>query len=292
MSDGTWQSAYVNQYEDYARTKASYYSDMKFRAVTPWGWSNARREKVILDSVNQLLRATEPGGVVADVGCASGHTLLTLAQSNPSHRFIGLDVARSFVDQAAQSAQEASIPNATFQTTDADSVSLPSGSVSGIILAEVLEHVPDPAALLTECTRTLGSGGWLLMSTPMRNGDGTLWGSLCRWTGVRTFTPASDPSAQGTQLHGDQHLHEFSARTLAETVSNAGLRVSAIKSSSRVDGPGYSLYARVMVREKRLLKFADVVEDQADRWGSLLGSRQLFLLARKEESYIENSLST
>lgn len=281
MSATNWQTAYVEQYEDYAHAKASYYSKLKFQPVTPWGWSNARREAVIVDSVSRLMMNATDGQVIADVGCASGHTTLALASANPRHTFVGLDVAKSFIDEANQSSRSAPPENVSFRTTRPDEVALPSEYAQGIVLAEVIEHVPDYSQLLAECARVLAPGAWLLVTTPYMNGDGTLWGRLGRLLGVREFAPANDFSVAGTQDHGDQHLHEFSPSTLASAVSRTGLQVLAVKTMSRIDGPGHSLYARAMVRWQRSLKAANAIEDTMDRFGSLVGGRQLFLVARK-----------
>ncbi len=49
---------------------------------------------------------------------------------------------------------------------DAGSVPLPSGGADAVILAEVVEHLPDPSGALAEAARLLRPGGVLLATAP------------------------------------------------------------------------------------------------------------------------------
>jgi SAM-dependent methyltransferase len=49
---------------------------------------------------------------------------------------------------------------------DAANIPVDSDSYDGVILAEVLEHVPDPKAVLAECQRVLRPGGTMLITVP------------------------------------------------------------------------------------------------------------------------------
>ncbi|MCI8441392.1 MAG: glycosyltransferase [Provencibacterium sp.] len=83
-----------------------------------------------------------------------------------------------------------------------------------IILADVLEHLPDPLAVLKRCRELLAKDGLLLLSTPnLAHGDILL--SLFE---NRFFY-------QKLGLLDETHIHFFSYQSLSECCRQAGLRV-------------------------------------------------------------------
>jgi SAM-dependent methyltransferase len=106
----------------------------------------------------------------------------------------------------------------------------PDGRFDCVTLGEVIEHVPDPDALLGEIRRVLVPGGWLVVSTP----------NLVCWAnrvlvplGVQPlFTETSSRVTLGRrwqalgQGHGVQgHLKIFTHRSLAEILELNGYEV-------------------------------------------------------------------
>jgi len=96
------------------------------------------------------LLASEITGVVLEVGCGKQpyKRYFTRVQKIIATDF---DPARGTVDVA----------------TPASPLPFRSQAFNGIIATEVLEHVPDPAAVFKEFHRVLKTGGKLLFSTPM-----------------------------------------------------------------------------------------------------------------------------
>lgn len=90
---------------------------------------------------------------------------------------------------------------------------LPTASVDAITLNHVIEHVPDPVALLEECGRVLQFGGKLVIATPNVESLG------------HRLLGASWPD-----LDPPRHLNLFSLRTLQASVEKAGLRTEFLRS--------------------------------------------------------------
>lgn len=82
---------------------------------------------------------------------------------------------------------------------DAFALPFPDSSLTCIVAAEIIEHVPDPGPLVCEMLRVLTIGGVLIVSTPYKE---QLIYELCIHCGQRTPRNA--------------HLHSFDERKLAQ----------------------------------------------------------------------------
>ena len=92
---------------------------------------------------------------------------------------------------------------------------MPASSADAITLHHVIEHVPDPIALLRECARILRPGGKLAVATPNVESLGHRLFGRC-WL-------ALDPP---------RHLHLFSMPALRACVRKAGLQVRSLRSTA------------------------------------------------------------
>src|SRR5579875_610697 len=100
-----------------------------------------------------------PGSSVLDLGCAFGFGTKMLARR---YRAYGHDLSAGYIERARRS-----VP-ATFTVGAADAVPYPDASFDGILLLDVLEHVPDERSVLAEVARLLRPGGRLVLSVPNR----------------------------------------------------------------------------------------------------------------------------
>jgi SAM-dependent methyltransferase len=92
-----------------------------------------------------------------------------------------------------------------------------SGPYSGVILSDVLEHVPEPKAVLAQCRELLVTDGWLCVSVPD-------FGPRRLRAIVRDL---EDGRPVTRELNPWEHLNYFSPASLARMVGEAGLRVDA-----------------------------------------------------------------
>ncbi|MEV6209337.1 methyltransferase domain-containing protein [Kitasatospora sp. NPDC051914] len=103
--------------------------------------------------------AVRPGGCVADLGCGSGPTLAAFARRLPGVRLIGFDRSAAGVE-ASRALLAGHRGGAEVEVADlADRLPLPDNSVDAVVSYNVLECLPDPAALLAEAARVLKPGG-------------------------------------------------------------------------------------------------------------------------------------
>ncbi len=101
---------------------------------------------------------------VLDVGCGVGYGTAELAGSARS--VIGLDISREALQYARA---HFSRPNTTFLQATASAFPLPDHSLNLVVSFELIEHLEDWPAFLSEVRRVLIPGAQFIVSTPNKN---------------------------------------------------------------------------------------------------------------------------
>jgi 2-polyprenyl-3-methyl-5-hydroxy-6-metoxy-1,4-benzoquinol methylase len=185
------------------------------------------RLKLVVSMVEELRPAR-----LLDVGCGRATLLNELARRLPATGLAGVDVR----DEA----------DGPFEYKSADltaGLPWPDDSFEVVTFGEVIEHVPDPDALLAEIHRVLVPGGHMVITTP----------NMVSWAnrvlvplGIQPlFTETSTKHnlgrrfrvlGQGQPVQG--HLKVFTHRSLAEIVELSGFEVLQRRGSmTRFPGP-------------------------------------------------------
>ena len=108
-------------------------------------------------------RSTLAGNTTLDVGCGAG--ILTEALARASAQVTGLDLSDTALEQARVHARAEDL-SIEYHNMDANTFATQhAASFNVIACMELLEHVPDFAALLADCARLLSPGGSLFVST-------------------------------------------------------------------------------------------------------------------------------
>ncbi|HSD57527.1 MAG TPA: class I SAM-dependent methyltransferase [Methanotrichaceae archaeon] len=132
--------------------------------------------------------------IVADISCGMGYGTSELCQI--AETVIGVDSSRELIETASK---RSNIPNVRFLNKDLDCDDLApdivEGSVDAVVSFETLEHLIDPNRAVSQFSRILRPGGFLICSVPNvlyesgdsaglpRNKSHKQWfsfGSLCR----------------------------------------------------------------------------------------------------------------
>lgn len=132
-----------------------------------------RRDTSVLGWLADSARGQGLRGSVLDIGCSYGNLMLMLNAmlgKDQGLRFVGIDLDEEAVTFGRDFA--AAVPgyqNCEFQVGDI-AVGLPydDNSFLAVVIADVLEHLEDPLAMLREIRRVLVPGGTLVVSTPLR----------------------------------------------------------------------------------------------------------------------------
>lgn len=156
-------------------------------------WLYAFRGRLI-----EIANGLEPGRVL-DIGCGRGLLLHQLRKR-------GWEVTGTELSDASASYAR-DVLQIDVKTGSLGELDLPDESYDTVILWHVLEHIPDPAALLAEVARILRPGGTLLVAVPN-------FGSLeARWARDHWF-----------HLDVPRHLNHFTTTSLRRLLAGAGLR--------------------------------------------------------------------
>ncbi len=147
------------------------------------------------------------GGQLLDVGCGAGHFLDEMRGAR------GWQVRG--VEPSAGAAQAAQDRGLDVYPGDLAAAGFPDGAFDAVTLWDVVEHLHDPQAVLSEVRRILRPGGALVLRTPSVDSlDARVFGSY--WAG----------------LDSPRHIAVFSCRTLARLLAAAGFRLDSLATGS------------------------------------------------------------
>lgn len=112
-------------------------------------------------AVWSMLKLSVPTPIILDAGCSSGFVLEELSRALPQASLIGADYLRTPLDGLARR-----IPGLPILQFDLRRCPLPDACVDGITCLNVLEHIDEDAAALTEIHRILKPGGLAHVEVP------------------------------------------------------------------------------------------------------------------------------
>ncbi len=175
-----------------------------------------------------LLDRVQAGERVLDVGCGEGRFAAELARAGA--QVVGVDVAEEPLRRA-----RARHPELDLRRVDGEGPwDLADASFDVVWAGEVIEHVADTAAWLSEVRRVLRSGGSLLVSTPALGRLALMRAALSR----RAFAERFDP-------RGD-HLRFYSRETLTRVLGELGLQEIRVGSAGGPPGARRLLLAHAI----------------------------------------------
>jgi 2-polyprenyl-3-methyl-5-hydroxy-6-metoxy-1,4-benzoquinol methylase len=176
---------------------------------------------------------------ILDLGCAGGTDVFMYARLLPPElkiEFTGLDVSDKNVDTARERAQQLGFKNTTFIVGDAVTLEQVEGTFDIITSSEVIEHVPDPGAMVRSISEHLAPGGHVILSTPTVTRSSALFYKylfrrLERKTAEFDTLMWSTVTSKGVSS-GHGHISEMKARKLVGLMQDAGLSLKSIRRGS------------------------------------------------------------
>jgi len=187
----------------------------------------AKQHRHVLSSeLPPLLEEVAVRGTICDLGCGDGAILFALHSRGLLSSAYAVDLAPGHVRAA-----EAVSPAVSGVVGDAVASGLADRCVDGVIVSQVIEHLPDDRPLAAEISRLLRPGGWWYVGSVIK-GRRAWW--IYKVEGVRRLDPT--------------HIREYSAAVDLEAV----LAVPGLhRTSTRVTPlrfPLTDLVARTLIR--------------------------------------------
>jgi 2-polyprenyl-6-hydroxyphenyl methylase/3-demethylubiquinone-9 3-methyltransferase len=107
------------------------------------------------------------GQQVLDVGCGGG--ILSEALAAAGAQVTGLDLSKTSLQTAKMHLFESGLEVNYQQQSIEEHAAEHSEQYEVVCCLEMLEHVPDPAGIISACLKALKPGGWLFLSTLNRH---------------------------------------------------------------------------------------------------------------------------
>jgi len=193
---------------------ASFYQD-EYHSMRDDGVLIAMRHQMRIRRLKRLLGAD--AGTVLDYGCGNGSFMRRAAEAIPEAEFVGYEIADQ--TEVTHPASHVTVVKGALQ--DLLGV-LPPCRV--IIMNHVIEHLPDPFAVLSLLAPRLQEGGYFDGQTPNAASlEHRIFGRY--WSG----------------FHGPRHTVVFSIRGLRRLLERAGFRVNHIRGAFNPAGYAVSL---------------------------------------------------
>lgn len=166
----------------------------------------------------------KPNGLLLEVGCGNGEMLKKMQQLGWIVE--GIDFDSAAVDNARKKGLNIRLGGLIEQN-------LPENSFDAIVMKHVIEHVPNPTAVLAECLRILKPNGKLIIQTPNINGIGH-WLFKNNWRG----------------LEPPRHLHIFNKKSISNIATQAGFKKINVFTSA--NAAAFLFRGSINIRRSRL----------------------------------------
>ncbi|MCX7622568.1 MAG: class I SAM-dependent methyltransferase [Thermomicrobium sp.] len=166
-------------------------------------------------------------GRVLVPGCGAGRYVRALARARPDLWIVGGDLSRRAIREAYERD-----PTGRYVVFDACRLPFRDETFDAVVFLDVLEHVPQPAAMIEECARVLRPGGILHAFVPLEAQPGTLYWLLRaseRW-----------PIHRWKRDHVG-HIQRFSDIDVLRLLAKAGFEVRALGYSFHLIGQLHDL---------------------------------------------------
>ena len=184
------------------------------------------------DHMSMILATTATGSLL-DVGCSAGSFLAAANSAGFSAQGVELN------PDTADLARARGLNVTTGTLSDVHEAA---HSFDAITMWDIVEHVPDPIALLSQARELLSGDGWLWLTTP--NVDGLFPQASLRVASSVGKWPHPEPP---------YHLMQFSEQTITDALHRAGFEQVVVKQQSIPLSYSFGSLQKMLTDPRRLV---------------------------------------
>lgn len=222
-----------------------------------WSESNPLRLRYNAPLVSRyrsvLSRIPREAGLILDFGCGDGYLAYLLAKQRPQAAVWGVDSEPEAIKIAALTALKKGNGKLQFVHSTDDVLPFGDSTFDTVVMADVIEHLPNPKAVLGDLCRVLEPGGVLIVTTPNRQKD-------FRWD-VRHVKEYSGPELRaeiGTyfsdvSVYGSwpmRHMYSWRRKRMGRIILDLTSRVASNKFDTETSDPDESFGQLIAVARK------------------------------------------
>lgn len=230
-------------------------------------YGHSKKLRFLLDEIAHHRAMLGRPAVLLDFGCGNGSAV--------SQHLMGEGIQYYGVDIHGPSLSHARAQFGGPQARFLDRI--PAGVTFDIIVyADVLEHVPDPSALMGAHRAHLASDGIMMGAVPNGYGPFENEQRIDRWLGLSRLLssvskgtrrllgkPRPQPAAEPPYNHESGHVFFFTRRSLDREISDAGLEVERFAHGAFM---GASISGVILGRSRRLRHWNVAIADRLPHW--------------------------
>lgn len=155
-------------------------------------------------------------------GAGAGRYARAIARARPDLDIVAGDLSTTAVEEAIAAGGTPS-----YLVMDVLDLPFPDEAFRSVIFFDLIEHVPDPAAMLRECARVLAPGGVLHFFVPLEDQP---------WTLYRAFRSNVPVPIHRWKREHVGHIQRFSRNDILALVWSSGLDVDSVTHSFHLIG--------------------------------------------------------
>ncbi len=162
-------------------------------------------------------------GGVLEIGCGAGRCIRTIAHHRPDLSAFGCDISEAAIHRARRHCDRVQ-----YRTGNAADLPYESATFDAVVVMDLLEHVPDVAAVLAEIRRVSKPGARLHLHVP------------CEGSALTLYRPLLAAGIDLTRA-AVGHIHHFTPRQVGDYLKAAGFAVRRRRYSMFVFGQLHDL---------------------------------------------------